>query len=125
MSVYRQNSRQDDVNGDDKEMGEDNGEGATGAREEIEQTDGEEVNERWNRAIVMQQNRHRQQLAAHLQIALPTSTIYNSSSTKKAKNEHPHVSRRALKRHNTSTTAHLAVKRQVKKCSFKAGRRRC
>ena len=122
MSVYRQNSQQDG----DEEMEEENGKGTTENGEEVEQTD-KDVNEQWNRnrALVMQQNRHRQQLAAHLQIALPSSSTYDDSSSTKKEKQHPRVSRKALKRHNTATTSRLAVKRQVQKCSFKAGRRRC
>ncbi len=122
MSVYRQNSQQ---NGDEDETMEDEEEGERAATS-MAQADGEAVDELWNRnrELVMQRNRHRQELAAHLQIPLARNAL-DGSPPKEAK-KHPRVSRKALKRHNTaSSKRNTTVRRQALKCGFKAGRRRC
>lgn len=109
MSVYRQNSQ--------------NHENENTADMEAERTT-PNTDEQWNqnRKLVLHQNRQRQQLAAYLQIPLTRNVLGTPSKSSQA-TKHPKVTRKAIKRHNGASR--LGIKRQVQKCGFKAGRRRC
>lgn len=114
MSVYRQNS-QNHENEDTADM-----------EVTIMEIEGSTANtdEEWNqnRELVLHQNRQRQRLAALLQVPL-TRDVLGTTSKNSQGMKHPRVTRKALKRHNGASR--LGIKRQVQKCGYKAGRRRC
>ena len=79
-----------------------------------------------NRELVLLQNRQRQQVAMHLHLPLTVNTRRSAKALPPGKP--PRLTRKALRRHNSSGARGKTGKKQVyrvPKCYLKAGKRRC
>lgn len=114
MSVYHQHSDRTDSNINEQ------------LDNDVQNPPGGAENAVRNRELVLLQNRQRQQVAMHLH--LPATVNTRRSARTLPPSKPPHLTRKALRRHNGSGARGKTGKKQVyrvPKCYLKAGKRRC